>query len=78
MPDRILKPALEKDDIPTVSPEEFLQVLERADVYLPVSTEVSPVSPESRVVMHTDPRSAGADRSDWCRYASRAYRLRGS
>jgi len=62
MPDRILKPELEKDDIRTVSPEEFLQELERADVYLPVATEVSPVSPESRVVMHTDPRSAGADR----------------
>jgi len=62
MPDRILKPELEKDDIPTVSPEEFLQALERADVYLPVATEVSPVPPESRVVIHTDPRSAGADR----------------
>jgi capsular exopolysaccharide synthesis family protein len=62
MPDRILKPELEKDDITAVSPEEFLQALERAEVYLPVATEVSPVSRESRIVMHTDPRSAGADR----------------
>ncbi|MGD0458184.1 MAG: CpsD/CapB family tyrosine-protein kinase [Terriglobia bacterium] len=62
MPDRVFKPEIGKDDLPSGSTEEFLETLERADVYLPVATEVSPVSPESRVVMHTDPRSAGADR----------------
>jgi len=62
MPDRVLKPEIEEDDIPSVSPEEFLQALERADVSLPLATEVSPVSPESRIVVHTEPRSAGADR----------------
>jgi capsular exopolysaccharide synthesis family protein len=62
MPNRVFKPEIEKDDIATGSREEFLQALERADVYLPVATEVSPVSPESRVVVYTDPRSAGADR----------------
>jgi Mrp family chromosome partitioning ATPase len=63
MPDRIFKPAIEeKDDISSASPEQFLEALENADVYLPVSTEVSPVSPESRVVVHSSPRSAGADR----------------
>jgi len=36
--------------------------LERADVYAPVPTEISPVAPESRIVVHSDPRSAGADR----------------
>jgi receptor protein-tyrosine kinase len=62
MPDRVLKPEIEKDDIFSAPPEEFLQALERADVYLPVATEVSPVPAESRVVVHSDPRSAGADR----------------
>lgn len=62
MPDRILKPEMEKDDISTVSPEEILQELERTGVYLPVATEISPVPAESRVVVHNDPRSAGADR----------------
>src|SRR5208337_3831442 len=62
MPDRLFKPEIGKDDLPSASAEEFFETLERADVYLPVSTEVSPVPQESRVVMHTDPRSAGADR----------------
>jgi Mrp family chromosome partitioning ATPase len=62
MPDRLFKPELGKDDLPSASTEEFLETLERADVYLPVSTEVSPVPQESRIVMYTDPRSAGADR----------------
>jgi capsular exopolysaccharide synthesis family protein len=62
MPDRLFKPEIGRDDLPSASTEEFLETLERADVYLPVSTEVSPVSPETRLVMHTDPRSAGADR----------------
>jgi len=62
MPDRIFKPVIEKDAASSASPAEFLQALERADLYLPVATEVSPVSAESRVVAHNDPRSAGADR----------------
>ncbi|MGO8791850.1 MAG: P-loop NTPase [Terriglobia bacterium] len=44
------------------SQEEVLQALERADLYLPVATEVSPVPEESRLVVYNDPRSAGADR----------------
>ena len=60
--DRVFKPETAKDDMPSASQEEFLEALKRADVYLPVSTEVSPVSPEIRIVVHTDPRSAGADR----------------
>jgi capsular exopolysaccharide synthesis family protein len=62
MPDRVFKPETGKDDLHSASTEEYLETLERADVYLPVSTEVSPVSPESRVVVYSDPRSAGADR----------------
>ncbi|MFZ0963056.1 MAG: CpsD/CapB family tyrosine-protein kinase [Terriglobia bacterium] len=62
MPDRVFKPEIEKDDFFSTPPEEFLQALERADIYLPVATEVSPVPAESRVVVHDDPRSAGADR----------------
>jgi Mrp family chromosome partitioning ATPase len=62
MPDRVFKPEIGKDDLPSASTEEFLETLERADVYLPVATEVSPVSPECRVEVYTDPRSVGADR----------------
>jgi receptor protein-tyrosine kinase len=63
MPDRVLKPEMEnKGAIPTVSPKESLEALTRVDVYLPAGTEVSPVSTESRVVVHYDPKSAGADR----------------
>jgi capsular exopolysaccharide synthesis family protein len=63
MPDRVLKLEMEaKDDILSLSPEDFLQALERVDSCLPVGTEVSPVSAESRVVAYCDPMSAGADR----------------
>jgi receptor protein-tyrosine kinase len=62
MPDHVAKPEIGKDDLPSGYTEEFIETLERADAYLPVATEVSPVPPESRVVMHTGPRSAGADR----------------
>ena len=48
--------------MPSTSEKEFLEAWERADMCLPYSPEVSPVPPESRVVVHTDPRSAGADR----------------
>ena len=62
MSDRVFEPATARDNMPSASQEEFIEALKRADVYLPVSTEVSPVSPEIRIVVHTDPRSAGADR----------------
>ena len=62
MPDRVLKPGIEKDDILPVSPEDFLQALEGEGVELPVPAEISPVAPESQIVVYSDPRSAGADR----------------
>jgi capsular exopolysaccharide synthesis family protein len=62
MPERIFKPEIEKDNTPATTPGEFLEAWERAEVDLLVPTEVSPVPPESRVVVHTDPRSGGADR----------------
>lgn len=66
MANRVLKPGpdydIEKEDVSAISTEGFLQALERADLYLPVATEISPVSEDSRVVVYNDPRSAGADR----------------
>lgn len=62
MHERALMPEMKKDDEHRVIPEEFFQELESADVYLPVHTETSPVGPESRLVVHREPRSAGADR----------------
>jgi Mrp family chromosome partitioning ATPase len=63
MSDRVLKPEIEtKDDIASLSPEDFLQALEKDDFCLPVGTELSPVSAESRVVVYSDPKSAAADR----------------
>lgn len=63
MPERVRKPEiLEKNDIPSDPPEDFLQAWERVEVYLPTGTEVSPVPAESRVVVYSDPTSAGADR----------------
>jgi len=63
MTERVFKPELTtKDGLPSLSPEDFLQTLERVDFRLPAATEVSPVSAESRVVVYYDPKSAGADR----------------
>ena len=63
MPDRVLKPEPEtKGDIPTVPPRDLLEAMARVDVYLPSGTEVSSVPAESRVVVYSDPNSAGADR----------------
>lgn len=66
MPNRVLKPGPEYDidrgEVSSISTEGFLQALEREDLYLPVATEISPVSDDSRVVVYSDPRSAGADR----------------
>ncbi len=63
MPDRILKQ--EKDDIPPSPTEDLPEAWERPDVYLPVATETSPLPPESRVIVYSDPRSPGADRFRW-------------
>ncbi len=62
MSDRILKQEIEKENNSPVSEEEFLHAMVRADLFLPVATEVSPVPAESRVVVYSDPRSLGADR----------------
>ncbi len=52
----------EKDNILSTSSDEFLKGLERSDTDLPFPAVNSPVPPESRLVVHTEPRSAGADR----------------
>lgn len=62
MPDRVFKPEVFQDDTSPDPAEGFRQILERADVYLPVPTEVSTVTDETRLVVYSDPRSAGADR----------------
>jgi Mrp family chromosome partitioning ATPase len=63
MPDRVLKQAIgTREDLPSLSPEDFVPEWERVDFCLPVGTEESPVPPESRVIVYHDPTSAGADR----------------
>jgi len=63
MSERVFKPEIEaKEDASCPSPEDLLQALERVDFRLPVETEVSPVSPETRAAAYYDPKSAGADR----------------
>jgi Mrp family chromosome partitioning ATPase len=62
MPERVVKTEVGRDDVSTSSTRELIEAFEGADAYLPVATEVSPVSAASRVVMYSDPRSAGADR----------------
>jgi len=63
MPDYKGKPEfLEKTDIPSDSGEDFLREWERVDVYLPTTTEISPVPEESRLVVYSDPTCPGADR----------------
>ena len=62
MPDHALMPEIEKDELSSLSPDGFFRALERADVFLPVATEASPVPAESRVVVYSSPQSAGADR----------------
>jgi receptor protein-tyrosine kinase len=62
MPDRVLKPETEKGEVLSAAAGDFLPVLERPDVYLPVPTETCTVPPESRIVVYSDSRSAGADR----------------
>ena len=63
MPDYVRKPEfLEKNDVPSDSLEDYVRGWERIDAYLPTETEVSPVAPKSRLVVYSDPTSAGADR----------------
>jgi len=62
MADRVFKPEVEKENVSVGAPDEFLDAWERADLYLPVATEVSPMPAESRVVAYSDPKSAGADK----------------
>jgi len=62
MPDRVLKPHAENDDLPPPPTDEFFEEMGKAGVFLPAATEVARLSEESRIVVHTHPRSAGADR----------------
>jgi Mrp family chromosome partitioning ATPase len=62
MLDGKVKPKIEKNEVSSTSPGDFLPTSDMPDLFFPVETVFSPVSVESRVVVHTDPRSAGADR----------------
>jgi len=63
MPDQVLKQTTGmKGSLDSVSAEDFLPEWERIDFCLPVGTEESIVSADSRVVVYNDPTSAGADR----------------
>ncbi len=62
MYDGKLNPEIEKAETSAISPEDFFPTSDSPDLFLPVETVVSPVTAESRVVVHTEPRSAGADR----------------
>ena len=60
--ERLMKNSPDKDQITSIPDAEFLRAAERPDLFLPVGTVVSPLPPESRVVVHTDPRSIAGDR----------------
>jgi Mrp family chromosome partitioning ATPase len=63
MPDRVLNQQTGTDgSLGSLSPEDSLPEWERVDFCLPVGTEESTISAESRVVAYHDPTSAGADR----------------
>jgi capsular exopolysaccharide synthesis family protein len=62
LPNRSYNSETEKDDMLPSAQDEFLKGLERANSHLPFPTETSRVSPESRIVVYSNPRSAGADR----------------
>jgi Mrp family chromosome partitioning ATPase len=62
MTERFLKKEAEKDNLASLPEDDFLPGAERPDLFLPVATVVSPVSPESRMIVYSDPRSIGADR----------------
>jgi len=63
MPDDVLKPGIEmKEELPSLSPEDYVQPWERDDFCFPVETELSPLPAESLAVVYLDPTSVGADR----------------
>lgn len=62
MSENAFKLEKDKEGLSSLSPGEFLDAVEKAGGFLPVPTEVAHLSPESRVVIHTEPRSVGADR----------------
>ncbi len=62
MQNRTYKAESEKDEILDATSDEFLKGLERADSDLPFPVETVSVTEECRLVIQTDPRSAGADR----------------
>jgi Mrp family chromosome partitioning ATPase len=55
-----LKPETASDGVPSTSENDVRGTW--AGPWPPSAIQVSPVFPDSRVVVHTDPRSAGADR----------------
>jgi Mrp family chromosome partitioning ATPase len=62
LPNQFFKSQTENDDMPSPTADEFLKGIEKGEADLPFPTETSPVSPESRIVVYSTPRSAGADR----------------
>ena len=62
MQDGKLKPEIATSEDSPSSPDDFLPAPDVPDPFLPVETVVGQVPVESHVVVHTDPRSAGADR----------------
>lgn len=62
MAERFLKPEFKDSKLGPVASDELFPEFEGPDIFLPVPTEISSVDPESRVVVYSDPRSAGADR----------------
>lgn len=57
-----LQPERARDNTSATRRGEFLEARDGSEVDLLVPTEVSPVPPESRVMVYTVPRSCGADR----------------
>jgi len=62
MSENAFKLEKDKEGLSSLSPGEFLDAVDKAGGFLPVPTEVAHLSPESRAVIHTEPRSIGADR----------------
>lgn len=62
MTERVLKQDLGKGKVTQMAEDDFLPSSERADLFLPVPTVVSPLRPESRMVVHSEPRSIASDR----------------
>ncbi len=62
MTERMMKKDSGKRNVTPMSEDEFLSTVENPDLFLPVPTVVSPVTPESRLVVYSDPRSIASDR----------------